>query len=72
MVVLLGARRSNWGTWWRSRQQCDLSSLAVIQPCAHTAGEHGLPKSPRSLKLRIQHDNLDGLLIEVLGKGSSK
>lgn len=29
-------------------------------------------KSPRSLKLRIQHDNLDGLLIEVLGKGSSK
>jgi hypothetical protein len=44
----------------------------VIQPCVHTAGEHGLLKSPRSLKLRIQHDNLDGLSIEVLGKGSSK
>jgi hypothetical protein len=47
-------------------------SCTVAQPCAHTAGEHGLLKSPRSLKLRIQHDNLDDFLIEVLGKGSSK
>ena len=33
-----GARPSNWGTGWRLRQQCDLSSLPSFAS-AHTAGE---------------------------------